>query len=144
ARERVGILIVSLRLALLLGLPEFPIERAHFHEINIAGGFLSRNGVVASLRVIRNEIARLKLELFEEKRVSARQGMSRVPPEILKLNSLLFSAVDRKIKLERGHTVVIFRANLGEYLLDAGDFHIAAGLVDHDRRRVIFEQRYVV
>ena len=144
SRQSVRILIAFSLLALLLRLAELTIKGPDFHEVNVAGRLLWTGRIVAGLRVVRDEIARLQSELFEEERMRARQRVSGITLQILQLNPLFLTPVNRVIELNRRHAVVIFGAHLGEDLLNARDLHIAAGLVDHDRRRVIVKHGYVV
>src|SRR5687767_4805339 len=70
------------------------IERADAHEVNVRLRFLTVAAVVARARVIRDQVARLELQLLEEERVPGAHFAQPLAPRV-QGDRLLRAAVHR-------------------------------------------------
>ena len=126
--------------ALRLGRAEVAPERPDLHEVQIAlddpGGV---SLVVSGAAVVRDEVTRLELELFEEQGMSGGDLPQPALFRVEQLDRLLRAAVHRVGQAERAHAEIIVGAGLQEHLFDGVGGRVAPRLDEHDRRRLIGE-----
>ena len=126
--------------ALRLRRAEVAPERPDLDEVEVAlddpaGVAL----VVSGAAVVRDEVAGLQIELFEEQGVPGRHLPQPALFGVEQLDRLLRPPVDGPGQAERPHPEVVVGAGFQKHFLDGVGGGVAPGLDEHDRGRLVGE-----
>ena len=106
-------------------------------QVALDVGVLLQQVPVGRPRVVREEVARLQLQLLEEERVARGDLPEGIPAAVEQADRLLRTAVHRIDQVERVQPEIVVGARLDEHLLDGAGGRVAPRPDEHRGRRLI-------